>query len=181
MGFLRRLQYVLGLQIFHSPLVRARIGVQSGLQRRRVGIHPRPRVNVGVVLPDGVQQLQSISLDTVLRDPPTPRTISATTSSALCSPACPRPLSEALTSPAADHYEPRPDLPGEAQYLIRSPSLDEVGWSGSYPWSNRRAGSGPAPSRVVSPSRNNCIILLRGTGGYPKCTRFGPFWQASQS
>jgi hypothetical protein len=34
----------------------------------------------------------------------------------------PRPLSEVLPSPAADHYEPRPDLPGEVQYLIRSPS-----------------------------------------------------------
>jgi hypothetical protein len=80
-----------------------------------------------VVLPDGVQQLQSVSLDMVLRDPPTPRTISATTSGALRSPACPRSLSEALPSPAADHYEPRPDLPGEVQYLIRSPFLDEVG------------------------------------------------------
>ena len=104
-----------------------RIGVQASLQRCRVGIDPCPRVDVGVVLPDGVQQLQSVSLDTVLRDPPTPRTISATTSSALRSPACPRPLSEALPSPAADHYEPHPDLPGEVQYLIRSPSLDEVG------------------------------------------------------
>jgi hypothetical protein len=30
-------------------------------------------------------------------------------------------------APAADHYKPRPDLPGEIQYLIRSSSLDEVG------------------------------------------------------
>ena len=111
---------------------------------------------------------QSISLDTVLRDPPTPRTISATTSSALRSPACPRPLSEALPSPAADHYEPRSDLPGEVQYLIRSPSLDEVGWSGSYPWSNRRAGSNPAPSRVVSPSRDNRIIPPEGDRRMPQ-------------
>jgi hypothetical protein len=30
-------------------------------------------------------------------------------------------------APAADHYKPRPDLPSEIQYLIRSSSLEEVG------------------------------------------------------
>src|SRR5215216_3934998 len=43
-----------------------RIGVQASLQRCRVGIYPCPRVDVGVVLPDGVQQLQGVLLDTVL-------------------------------------------------------------------------------------------------------------------
>src|SRR5215216_5586362 len=50
-----------------------RIGVQPSLQRCRAGIYPCPRVDVGVVLPDGVQQLQGVLLDTVFHDPPTPK------------------------------------------------------------------------------------------------------------
>src|SRR5215207_4008643 len=54
-----------------------RIGVQPSLQRCRVGIYPCPRVDVGVVLPDGLQQLQGVLLDTLLHgillpsEPPT--------------------------------------------------------------------------------------------------------------
>src|SRR5918993_576274 len=52
----------------------SRVGVQASLQRCRVGIYPCPRVDVGMVLPDGVQKLQGVLLDTLLHDPPTLRT-----------------------------------------------------------------------------------------------------------
>src|SRR5918992_5423367 len=84
-GFLRLLQYALGLQIFHSHSVMGRIWVQPTPQRCRVGIYPCPRVDVGVVLPDGLQQLQGVLLDTLLHDPPTLRTPSATRGS-VCPP-----------------------------------------------------------------------------------------------
>src|SRR5215207_6456082 len=49
-----------------------RIGIQASLQRCRVGIHPCPRVDVGVVLPDGPQQLQGVLLDTLLHKSTSP-------------------------------------------------------------------------------------------------------------
>src|SRR5918995_633518 len=95
-----------------------RIGVQPSLQRCRVGIDPCPRVDVGVVLPDGLQQLQGVLLDTVLHDPLTLRTPSATRASVRPPERLPLPV------PLA-----RACLVGAHSLLTRQPNSSGPSWS----------------------------------------------------